>query len=202
MGRHGTAIIDYTAEIDPTAHIGPYCIIGARVKIGPRTRVLAHAVIGGPPESRMHWNNWDYGVEIGADCFIGNAVTIDSGTRRNTRIGDGCILLRHSHVGHDAVIEQDVVLSCNVLIGGHTHVMRGANCGLGSIVHQNHLVGSYAMLGAGTIVPKKRDIVPGNTYVGNPAELLKVNAVGLKMHGVTNEVLAEEIELWKELKRK
>jgi UDP-N-acetylglucosamine acyltransferase len=64
--------------------------------------------------------------------------------------------------------------------------MKGANLGLGSIIHQKHLIGPYAMLGAGCVVPKAKEIEPFNTYVGNPCRFLKINSIGLQRAGLTD----------------
>jgi UDP-N-acetylglucosamine acyltransferase len=188
-GIHPSAIVEPGAVIDPTAVIGPFCVIGAGVIVGPRTRIGSHCVIGGPPEHKDHWDSWNYGVKIGADCFISNAVTIDAGTMRDTLVEDKVTMLRHAHVGHDCQIGQSVTLSCNVLVGGHTIVMRGANCGLNATIHQLCVVGPLAMLGMGTIVTKKTKIEPFHIYVGNPARKMRRNEIGVQRSGLSAEQL-------------
>ena len=200
MGIHVTALVDPTAQIHESAAIGAFSVIGPRVVIGADTYVGTHCVLGGPPEHREHWHSWNYGVQIGDRCYISNHVTIDAGTAHDTIVDHDCIILRHAHCGHDSVIGYGTVLSCNVLVGGHTIVMPYANLGLGSIVHQNHLVGAGAMLGMGCVVPKSVDIVPGNIYVGNPAKLLKPNKIGLERAGISGEQLLEYVEQWQKLK--
>jgi UDP-N-acetylglucosamine acyltransferase len=103
-------------------------------------------------------------------------------------------MLRGSHLSHDSILEDDVTVSCNVLIGGETYVMKGANLALGSIIHQKQTVGSYAMLGMGAIATASMEIMPGKIYVGNPAHFLKVNSVGLERNKITSDLLAKEFE--------
>lgn len=193
MKIHPTAIIHPGAIIGKDTIIGPYCVVGPMAKIGNRTKIGAHTALAGPPEHKDHWDRWGFGVTIGDDCFISNAVTIDAGTEQNTLIGNRVTILRHAHVGHDAIIEDDVTLSCNVLIGGHSRVMRGANLGLGSIIHQNTVIGFLAMLGMGCIVNKRTNIHPCGVYVGNPAKPLKRNDIGIERSGLTDEFLQEEL---------
>ena len=187
---HETAIIDQTAEVHPSAIIGPYSVIGARVKIGAGTRIGCHCTIGGPPESIEHWDNWLYGVRIGADCWISNGVTIDSGTERHTTVEANCFILRQAHVGHDAHIQQNVTLSCSVLIGGHSIIMPFTNCGLGSIVHQRCVVGALVMLGSNSFVAKAHPAEPFGVYVGSPAKFLKRNEIGIKRSGLDEASLS------------
>jgi UDP-N-acetylglucosamine acyltransferase len=84
-----------------------------------------------------------------------------------------------------------MTLSCNVLIGGHSTIMKGCNLGLGSIVHQFSVIGAYSMLGMGCIVPKSKRIEPGFIYVGNPARMLKMNTIGLQRNGITANILQD-----------
>ena len=59
-----------------------------------------------------------------------------------------------SHIAHDCHIESNVVFSNNVTLGGNTYVMKNSQLGFNVIVHQNQVIGSYSMLGMGTIVTK------------------------------------------------
>lgn len=188
-------MIHKTAKVHKTAVIYDGVIIGANSIIG------ANAVIGGPPEHRDHLRGSKFSVHVGDNTYVGNGVTIDSGTIDHTLVGSHCTLLRNAHVGHDAVISDHVTLSCNVLIGGHTIVFPFANCGLGAIVHQNTVIGSGAMLGMGTIVTKATKIESFNIYVGNPARFLKANSVGLERSGLSTEQLRELVDAYNRLIR-
>ena len=181
---HPTAIIEKGAQLGKGNYIGPNCYIGNGVIIGDGNRFDGYCSIGTPPEHRDHWKGGK-GVSIGNGCVIREFTTINSGCTRLTTIRDKVVMLRGSHVGHDGIIEAFANISCNVLVGGYTIVMQGANLGLGSIVHQNHVVGPYAMLGMGCVVPKKIAIEPFNIYVGNPAKFLKTNKVGIERAGLT-----------------
>lgn len=89
-------------------------------------------------------------------------------------------MLRNSHIGHDCIVEDNVNLSCNVLIGGHSHLKKYCNFGLGAMCHQFSIIEECVMLGMGCVVNKKSIIEYGGIYVGNPAKFLKKNVIGLK----------------------
>jgi UDP-N-acetylglucosamine acyltransferase len=199
LNIHPTAVVHPGANIHPSVLISPYSVIGPMVSIGPNTKIGAHCVIGGPPEHKDHWDRWGFGVSIGEECFISNGVTIDSGIENNTSVGNRVTILRQAHVGHDAQIEDDVTLSCSVLVGGHSRVMRFANCGLGAIIHQRSLIGFLSMLGMGTIVTKKTPIRPCGIYVGNPAAALRRNDVGIDRSGLSEEQLNALLKEYSEL---
>ena len=197
---HPTAVIDPTAKLGRGNYIGPFSYVGPGVVIGDGNRIEGHVSIGAPAEHRDYFHKAPGPILIGSRNVIREFVTVNGPTTRVTKMGDDCTMLRGSHLSHDSVLEDRVTVSCNVLIGGETYVMRGANLGLGAIIHQHHFIGSYAMLGMGTIVPKSVEISPGNIYVGNPARLLKVNEVGLQRSGMGKPELEAEMERYRRLR--
>ena len=85
MYIHPTAIIYPNVIIEPDVYIGPYCIIGA------------------PAE----WKGYEHHeglVTIMSGSRLTGMVTVDSGTDKRTIIGRNCYLMKHSHVGHDAIL--------------------------------------------------------------------------------------------------
>ena len=47
------------------------------------------------------------------------------------------------------------------------------------------MIGSFAMIGMGTIVTRSIKILPGFVYFGNPAKKIKKNTVGFKKKGIS-----------------
>jgi UDP-N-acetylglucosamine acyltransferase len=154
---HHTAIIGPNVQIGKNVYIGPYCVIGM------------------PPETRGQLGGSGAGVIIGEDTIITGMVTIDAGMNRPTRIGNDCFIMKHAHVGHDAWIEDDVTISCGAKIGGHARVMEKANIGLNACIHQWQVIGTYAMIGMGAVIPKRLMVEPYSTYVGSPARKVGPN---------------------------
>ena len=64
-----------------------------------------------------------------------------------TRVGDHCFLMVGSHVAHDCVIADNVILHNGVALGGHVHVGEFARIGGLSGVHQFVRIGKHAMVG-------------------------------------------------------
>lgn len=187
---HQTAIVDSSVVMGKNNFVGAFTIIGPDVEIGDGNRFESHCSVGSAPEHKQFFKSGEgKGVKIGSGNTFREFITINSGAFRRTEIGNNCIMLRGSHHSHDSIMEDDVTLSCNVLIGGHGHIMKGANVGLGAITHQYQVIGSYCILGMGAIVPKGVDLLPGYKYVGNPARLLGRNDVGLERAGISEEVL-------------
>ena len=199
---HPTAIIDSGVSIGENNYIGPYCYITGNTQIGDNNRFEAYCSIGTPPEHRDYFEQSIFSVTIGNNCTIREFVTINSGTIRNTVLYDNITMLRNSHIGHDSIIENKVNLSCNVLVGGHSYIMEGANLGLGSMCHQFSVIGAYSMIGMGGIVVKSSEIHPGEIYVGNPVKFLKENRIGLNRNKITSEKLSELVNKYFSLSNK
>jgi len=169
------------------------CHIYGNVTIG-ESCIIWNACIGGIAEHTMTAQNTPSGkIEIGDKCVIREFVTIHSSTVKDvTKIGNNCFLMVHSHLGHDVVLEDDVIISPGGKVGGVSRVMTGAYVGMDSTIHQNTTVGAYAMIGMGAVVVK--DVPPFFTVIGNPAKFLQINERGMLRHGFS----AEEISVLKE----
>lgn len=154
--------------IHPTALIGPNVTIGEGCYIGP------YCIIGFPPEYKGK-EDIDEGVWIGNNVRITGAVTIDSGTEGVTKIGSGCYLMKHSHIGHDAWLQFDVVVSCGAKIGGHAIIGDKTNIGLNACIHQRTQIPMGCMIGMGAVVTKKTELLPNKKYAGVPARIIGDN---------------------------
>lgn len=198
---HQTAWIEEGAVLGINNYVGPNCYIGSNVKIGNNNNITGFSSIGMPAEHRDFFKK-EGEVVIGNHNVIREFVTINSSTRWITSMGSNCVMLRGSHLSHDSVLEDHVNVSCSVLIGGESYVMEGANIGLGTIIHQRQVIGSYVMLGMGAIVTKGLDVLPGYVYVGNPARQLKINQIGLNRAEISMEDLKMETDRFEALRAK
>jgi UDP-N-acetylglucosamine acyltransferase len=152
---HKTAVIYDNVKIGDNVTIGPFCIIGA------------------PAEWKGHEGS--LGVEIKDGAILTGHVTVDAGANNPTVIGKDCYLMKHSHVGHDAELDEGVTVSCGAKIGGHTRVNKGVNIGLNAVIHQKQVIAEGCMIGMGSVVTKSLATMPYNTYAGNPAKWIGTN---------------------------
>lgn len=163
---HPTAVIDENVVIEDDVYIGPNCIIGF------------------PAEDKNTFPEQPYSVRICSGTKITGNVTIDAGTVRDTYIGHNCFLMKGSHVGHDVIINDDVILSCHAIIGGHVEVLKGANLGLGCIIHPRQKIWHYSMIGMGSVITKKLSTEPFGIYVGSPAKKIGINQRGIEKNNI------------------
>ena len=192
---HPTAVIEDSVELGENNFIGPFCYFTGHLTIGDNNRFESHCAIGTRPEHAAHWHQ-DGRTIIGDDNMFREHVTIHGAMIDGlTRVGNNVIMLRHSHVAHNCIVENNVTLSVSAIMLGHVHVMKYSNCGTGCEVHQFQVVGSWAMVGMGCVVPKASRIKPYKVYVGNPARELRDNTY----YEVTPEEVHEETVRWQKL---
>lgn len=147
---HPTAVIAENVIIEEDVYIGPLCVIGfpAEWKGKKSTK----------------------GVKIGKGAVLTGLVTVDAGVERMTVIGKGSYLMKHSHVGHDAILFDNVTLSCGAKVGGHTVIQSGTNVGLNAVIHQKLTIPEGCMIGASAFIGKKTELKPYRKYAGVPAK--------------------------------
>lgn len=175
-------MIDPKAILGNNNYIGPYCFLDKGAVLGDNNRLEAFVSISTPPEHKSyHTSPLCPGTHIGHFNVFKEFVTVNRGTKQETRIGNNCWFLTKSHVGHDAYIDDDATISCAVLIGGHGFVGKAANLGLGAVIHQRLAIGAYAMVGMNSTVTKH--VPPFATVFGSPAKFKHINERGLKKNG-------------------
>ncbi|WP_399312446.1 acyl-ACP--UDP-N-acetylglucosamine O-acyltransferase [Trichocoleus sp. FACHB-262] len=200
---HPTAVIHPDAQLHSTVQVGPYAVIGPQVKVGPDTVIGPHVVLDGRTEigARNHifpgaaiglepqdlkYDGSVSLVQIGDDNRIREFVTINRATRADevTVIGSGNLLMAYVHVGHNCVVEDNVIISNAVSLGGHVHIESRAVIGGVGGIHQFVHVGRLAMVGGMSRVT--RDIPPYMLVEGNPIRVRTLNQVGLKRAGIVD----------------
>ncbi len=193
---HPTADIGADVEIGPFSFIGPECRVGegthihnnvtlfANVILGARNEIYPGAVIGGLPQDKKYAGE-ESRLVIGERNVIRECVTISTGTRFGggvTMIGNRNLIMASCHIAHDCVLESDIVMANNVLLGGHVKVESFASFGGLAAVHHFVTVGRHAFVGGLTRVTQ--DVPPYMLVEGNPMRVWSINKVGLRRRGL------------------
>jgi UDP-N-acetylglucosamine acyltransferase len=205
---HPTAIIAGGAELPPDLSVGAYTMIGARARIGAGTTVGSHVVIEGktaigarnrifqfasigaePQDLKYHGE--DSTLIIGDDNRIREFCTLQTGTEGGgmvTRVGNGNLLMNYSHIAHDCILGDRIVVANGVQLGGHVTIEDGAVLGALSGIHQFVRIGESALVGAGSMV--SQDVPPFCNATGDRATLHGLNTLGLKRRGFSDSAIA------------
>lgn len=206
MNVHPTALVNPRAAIHPSCKIGPYCVIGPKVEIGENCEFVSHVVVEGPTKIGVNNRFFPFcsiglapqdityageptRLEIGDDNVIREFVTINRGTPKGgglTRVGSHTLIMAYTHVAHDCVIEDRVILANAATLGGHVTVGEWAVVGALCPVHQFVRIGRHAYIGGGTTITK--DVLPfSKTVAARDTHAYGLNAVGLERRGFTKE---------------
>ncbi len=197
---HPTAIVAAGAQLGDGCRVGPYCVIGDQAKIGTGTALLSHVIVDGDTTLGEHCTIYPFAcigqqsqdlkfkggktrVVIGNNTTLREYVTVHQPTADNglTAIGDNCTILAYSHVAHDCLLGNGIIMSNSNNLGGHVIVEDNAVIGGMSGVHQFVRIGTGAMIGATAKVVQ--DVVPFGLVDGNPANLISINKIGMQRHG-------------------
>jgi UDP-N-acetylglucosamine acyltransferase len=207
MKIHPTAIISPEAEIAEDVEIGAYSIIGPDVHIGKQTVIGPHVVIethtdigerchiyqfaaiGAAPQD-LKFKGEKTRVIIGNDNTIREFVTIHRATAAatgTTVMGDHNLIMAYSHIAHNCILDNHIIMVNAANLAGHIHVEDYAIIGGLSGVHQFTRIGAHCMIGGASAVT--RDVAPYLIAAGNHATTHGLNVVGLKRRGFEDETI-------------
>lgn len=195
---HPDAKIDATAEIGPFAYIEDNVEIGAGTvvmanasilhgaRIGKNCRIFPSAVVGAIPQDLKFQGEETLAI-IGDDTTVRECATVHRGTasKGKTVVGNHCLIMAYSHVAHDCVLHDHIIMSNAVQLAGEVVVEDYAIIGGGTLVHQFSHIGAHVMIQGGSRVNK--DIPPFVIAAREPIQYCGINSVGLNRRGFTRE---------------
>ena len=210
MSVHATAIVEAGAVVPASCTVGPFCTVGANVVLGEDCELVSHVVLAGhttlgagnrvfsfaclgiAPQD-LKYKDEPTRLVIGGGNVIRESVTISRGTAGGggvTRVGDGCLIMAYTHIGHDSVIGNGCILANSATLAGHVTVEDYAVVGALCPVHQFCRIGRYAYVGGGTTITQ--DVLPYSlTSIARDNHAYGLNKVGLERRGFSPEQLRE-----------
>lgn len=210
------AIISDDAIVGNNVTIGANAVIGENVKLGDNVIIMPNAYlehceigegtvispfasIGTAPQDLGYKNEPTKSI-IGKNCIIKEYATVNraSGEGNATVVGDKCLLMTSTHVAHNCVLEDEVIMANLATIGGHCHIGFGAFLGGMSVFHQNLRIGEMCIISGFSAA--RMDCLPYVKGEGRPPIPHGINAIGLKRRGIgaeTREHLKEALKILK-----
>lgn len=196
LSKH--SVIHPEAKIAENVSIGHYSVIGKNVVIGSNCKIHNHvildgytevgedneifsfSVIGSDPQDLKFKGEKNY-IKIGNGNKIREYVTINPGTRGGggiTKVGNNCLLMVGTHIAHDCQVGDNVIFANNATLAGHVEVNNNAIIGGLSAIHQFVRIGEGSMIGGMSGIIS--DVIPYGSVMGNRANLVGLNLIGLK----------------------
>lgn len=169
--------------------IGRFSRVGPSVIMGDGNTLDFQVVLGGDPQDLGYRGEKTY-LRIGSHNTFREFVTAHRGAEEgsSTVIGDHNFFMGYTHVAHNCSIGNRCVLTNYVGLAGHAvledHCIFGGHSGS----HQFCRLGTHSMVGGMTKV--NFDVPPYVIADGVPSRVRRVNAIGLKRQGFSDESIA------------
>ncbi len=200
------AVISPKAQLGNDVVVGPFAVIEDDVVIGDGTWIAPHAVVyngarigkeckmypgaslSAPPQD-LKYKGEPTLLMIGDKTVVREYVTLNRGTAESgkTVIGSNCLFMAYTHVAHDCVVGNNVVLANCVALAGHVTLKDYVIIGGLTPIHQFVSVGEHSMVGGGLRVSK--DVPPYILAGQNPLCFEKLNLVGLRRRGFSGKTI-------------
>jgi len=192
------AVIEDDVTIGDGTHIMSHAVIMKKVSIGKSCRIFPGAVIGAIPQD-LKFDGEETIVEVGDNTTVRECVTINRGTKDKwkTVVGSNCLLMAYSHIAHDCILGNHVIIANSVQLAGHVEIGDHAIIGGMAAAIQFSKIGAHTYIAGGTEVIK--DVPPYIKAGRSPLCYVGVNSVGLQRRGFTSERINSISEIYRNI---
>ena len=217
---HPSAVVDKTVELGDDVRIGPNCVvqqgttvgdgtiieanvIGPEVTIGKNNRFHSTSVIGNKPQIMAMDRDAPVGrLTIGDGNTIREQVTIHPSMFEGklTSIGSNNFLMIGVHIGHDCLLEDNIVMSNYSQVSGHCKVEAGVWLSGGVLLNQFVTLGKWCY--AAGLAGLNSDVTPFMIISGHyPSTVRTVNKRGMSRAGLDDNQQQAVMDAFKKLYR-
>jgi len=142
------------------------------------------AVVGHHPQD-LKWDGAPSYTIVGAGTVIREGAQVHRGTEPESKtvLGERVYMMATSHVGHNCVIGDDVIIANAGLVSGHVHVGPRAFISGCALLHQFIRIGELCMIAGGSRV--SNDVPP--YMMVTPDGIANPNVVGIRRAGFSIE---------------
>ena len=210
---HPDAKIGENVTIEPFAYIAGNVVIGDGTWIGPNSTVMdgarigkdckifPMAVISAIPQD-MKFRGEETTAELGNGTTVRECATVNRGTAATgkTIVGENCLLMAYSHIGHDCNVGNYCILGNASGLAGEVKVGDWAILSPSTLVHQFSRIGAHVMLGGASKV--RTDVPPFIKADRDPLCFMGLNIVGLTRRGFEKERIDEIHNIYRAIYQK
>lgn len=210
------AFVHPEAKLGENVIVEPFAYIGSDTEIGEGTRVMTqatvlpgarigrecvifpHATVSGIPQD-LKFQGEETTAIIGDHTIIRECATVNRGTASKgfTKVGSHCLIMAYSHVAHDCVLNDHVILGNATQLAGEIEIDDYAIISGGSLAHQFTKIGAHVMIQGGSKIAK--DIPPFIMVGREPISYVGLNIVGLRRRGFSSERINGIQEIYRTL---
>lgn len=182
------SVIEEDVQIGDNTWIAPNVTIMNGARIGSNCKIFPGAVISAIPQD-LKYQGEQTTAEIGDNSVVRECVTINKGTsdRNTTRLGSNCLVMAYSHLAHDAIVGDNVILANNATIAGHVTIEDHAILEGLVAVQQFVRIGAHSFIAGGSLV--RKNVPPYVKAAREPISYVGINSVGLKRRGYEQDAV-------------
>lgn len=196
-------VVESGSSIGSDTILMPNVFIGQNVVIGRNNRLFPNCAIGCIPQILgLKIDGERGGLVIGDNNVIREQVTIHPSMHAShaTKIGNNNLIMIGVHIGHDCILEDNLVLSNFTQLSGHCLVHTGVWFSGLVLVHQFTTIGKWVY--AAGLSGINHDIPPFVIVSGHyPPKIRGINRRGLARAGLSKEQQLKVFEAYKKLYR-
>lgn len=212
---HPTSVVADGAILADGVEIGPLCYVGPNVKIGEGTRLISHcnvdgyttlgcrnvlhpfAALGQPAQDHSVIPGTVTRLEVGDDNIFREGTAIHTGTMPDTStvIGNHCMFMNGSHVGHNCKIGNNVIYVSQAVTGGYAEIQDNVILSGLVAIHQFCRVGRFTIISGCSAFSK--DVPPFMMAEGRNGGVKMINKVGLQRAGFSSEAITNIKNIFK-----
>jgi UDP-N-acetylglucosamine acyltransferase len=199
---HSEAKIGKDVIVEPFAYIAGNVVVGDGTWVGPNStimdgarigancKIFPSAVVSAIPQD-LKFRGEETTAEIGDNTTIREGATVNRGTAATgkTVVGNNCLLMAYSHIGHDCVVGNNCIMGNASALAGEVNIDDWAILSGGTLVHQFTNIGAHVMIGGGSRV--RTDVPPFIKADRDPLSYMGLNSVGLTRRGFEKERIDE-----------
>lgn len=190
------ATIYEDVEIGDGTHIHPNAVIYPDTIIGKGCKIFPGAVIGVVNQD-LKYKGEKSNTVIGDNTTIREYATIHKGTadRMTTKVGNNCLIMCYTHLGHDCSIGNNVIIANNGTLAGHITVEDFVVIE-GVVAAQQFVnIGAHSFIAGASLV--RKSVPPYVRVAREPLQFIGVNTIGLARRGFDKEVIKQIEDIYR-----
>jgi len=190
------ATICEDVEIGDNTHIHPNAVIYPDTIIGSDCRIFPGAVIGVVSQD-LKYKGEKSNTVIGNNTTIREYATIHKGTadRMTTKVGNNCLIMCYTHLGHDCSIGNNVIIANNGTLAGHITVQDYVVIE-GVVAAQQFVnIGAHSFVAGASLV--RKSVPPYIRVAREPLQFIGVNTIGLARRGFDKETIKQIEDIYR-----
>ncbi len=190
------ATIYEDVEIGDNTHVFPNAVICSDTIIGSDCKIFPGAIIGIINQD-LKYKGEKSNTVIGNNTVIREYSTIHKGTadRMTTKVGNNCLIMAYTHLGHDCMIGNNVIIANNGSLAGHITVEDFAIIE-GVVAAQQFVnIGAHSFIAGASLV--RKSVPPYIRVAREPLQFIGVNTIGLARRGFDKDIIKQIEDIYR-----